>query len=108
MAGSVQASDPLQDLRWNNRLLLVFAPAADDPRVRATRERLQASDCGVRDRDIVIGWFPAVGEARVDGRAMSTAEADRVRRRYQVETETFAVMLGNAAIFHREMRDDFR
>ncbi|WP_341988172.1 DUF4174 domain-containing protein [Azorhizobium sp. AG788] len=44
----------LDDLRWKARPLVLFAPAADDPRLSDQLGQLKAAAAGLKDRDMVV------------------------------------------------------
>ena len=44
----------LDGYRWQNRLLLVFAPDADSALYRRQQEMLLVAECGLNERDMVI------------------------------------------------------
>ena len=81
---SARDQDPLSAYRWTSRVLVISAPGADDPRLRAQRDILAVARAGVADRDLVS--VEAIGP---DPR--STA----LRRRFRLPDDAFrAVLVG--------------
>ncbi len=87
------ADDVLKPHRWQHRLLLVFSPRADDLRAREYDERLADFYCDLEDRDIIVGWVPAFGDARLDGAVLTPDLAFQLRRKFNVDVDEFAVVL---------------
>lgn len=86
-APAVVAPAPtLAAFRWRRRVVLAFAPSAEDPRLLDQRRLLQGLTQGVNDRDLA---FVAVTD-RTGGAADAPAD---LRRRFHVAREAFAVIL---------------
>ena len=80
--GARAADDPLAVYRWTNRVVVISAPAPDDPRLRAQRTALAALPDQVHARDLVV--VEAVGAG---------ASADRLRRFHKLPADAFRVVL---------------
>lgn len=93
MSFPLMADDILKPHRWQHRLLLVFSPRADDLRAREYDERLADFYCDLEDRDIIVGWIPAFGDARLDGAVLTPDLAFQLRRQFNVAVDEFAVVL---------------
>lgn len=49
-----QENDPLKKYRWKKRVILLFAPTADEPELLRQKKILAGDTAGIRDRDLVI------------------------------------------------------
>lgn len=87
------AVNVLDSHRWNHRLLLLFSPRADDSRVRALAEELEQNECELEDRDMIVGYLPSFGTARLGDEPLTQDEAARIRQEYGVDFGDFAVVL---------------
>lgn len=65
--------------RWQNRLLLLFAPAAEHPAYQAMVGELKAQARGVTDRDLVVFQVLEEGKSLQNGRELSPEEAQALR-----------------------------
>jgi hypothetical protein len=91
--GSMALADsPLDTYRWQNRILLVFAPSDNDERLGATRKLAREHSRGFEERHLITVLAPAAGEA-LDGQMLSTAQRDSLRARHGIEESGFAVFL---------------
>ena len=97
-----QSTEPtpfrLEDHRWEHRLLFVFAPSEDDDRFRKQMEALRGQVEGLRERHMrLITVFTDRGRIRAvpdePGTPLDTASIERLRRRYEVPNDRFAVIL---------------
>ncbi len=85
--------DFFERFEWQNRLLLVFAPDADDPRLRRQDEILGAVGAGLADRDMRIIHLRPGAPVTVDGIAFATPAAADIYRDFDIDTSEFAVLL---------------
>jgi hypothetical protein len=83
----------LDRYEWHNRLLLVFSPSEDDERYRRTESNVRAEACRLDDRDLVVGWLPLTGEARLGRDPISEDDRQSLRDRYRVQPGDFTVVL---------------
>lgn len=81
------------DHRWEHRLLYVFAPSDQHPHLLAQRQMVEASDDGVRERDLLVISVLERGESLADGTPMDETSAMRLREIHDVEPGAFAVIL---------------
>ena len=72
----------LDALRWNSRVLLLFAPEANNPQLIQQKGMLDKEEAGVRERDLKI--FEITGHSPSD---------EQLRDRFHVKTDSFAVVL---------------
>jgi Domain of unknown function (DUF4174) len=85
---------PLLGYRWENRLLLVFAPDADGGRLRRQREILLVAEPGLNERDMIIIFI--IGDAvSIKGPPAAPVTAVDLRNAYGVLPHQFrAVLIG--------------
>ena len=82
-----QASAPVDAMRWEERVLLVFAPQERDAALSKQRKIVGADGDGFRDRELRIVEVVGDSVAAVAGRS-------RVRRqRYRIASDEFAAVL---------------
>jgi len=81
----------LDDYRWQNRLLFLFAPDAKDEDYIKQLEALDANKRGLGERDLIL--FRVVGkEAQQDTFTLAAGSADSLRKKFEV-TGTFTLIL---------------
>lgn len=74
---------PIESHRWKERVLLVFSPAEDDPRLADLDANLEALACAVDNRDLVV--YRMAGPA-------GAGERD-LRRAHGIDEDAFVVIL---------------
>jgi hypothetical protein len=83
----------LNQFLWDNRLLLVFTPNIEDPRLGALIKELRQNTCGVQERDMLV--FQIVKDLNVltfNDRILPF-DGQKLRETYRVENDTFATIL---------------
>ena len=84
--------DPLQRHVGASRVLVVFAPGEDDPALTEQRRVLASAAQGARQRDLVVVEMAGTRASRP---AMSTDDANALRKRFGVPPAAFrAVLVG--------------
>ena len=83
----------LQSFQWKNRILLVFAPSAEDPVCRSLAAELNAQSAGGRERDLLIGEFFEAGASRFAGASLTPRSAEALRKGFAVGKGTQTVIL---------------
>ena len=84
----------MDEFTWENRLLLMFAPTADEPILAVQRGQLSGHQQGLIDRDMVLIEI-AADQVSVMGRTTLDLEAGELRDRYGVsEGETAVLLVG--------------
>jgi len=79
---------------WQNRPVLVFAPADDHPLLAAQRTALAGEAAGLADREMVVIEVVG-GRVTIDGQAALGLSAEDLRRRYAVGPgESAALLMG--------------
>ena len=82
----------LDGYRWQNRLLLVFAPDADSALYHRQQEMLLVAECGLNERDMVI-IFVIRDAVSTKGRPAAPVAAVDLRDAYGVLPHEFRVVL---------------
>ena len=83
----------LDAYKWNNRLLLVFAPNEDSPTYQQQMQRFQGKQADLSERDLLVFELLAQGTSRVNGQSITPEEAAQVRQRFNVGSQDFRVIL---------------
>ena len=91
---AAQAPD-LDGLRWNSRVLLLFAPDANNPQLIQQKQILDAQSAAVKKRDLKA--FEITGHSHSD---------ESLRAKFHVKVDSFAVVLigkdGSPKLKHSE------
>jgi hypothetical protein len=89
------AADPsiLEPYTWQNRLLLVFAPRADDPRLQRQNQLLDEVESDLVDRDLVVIRLAPDAPVTVDSVLAADASPADLYRAFGVAQDAFAVLL---------------
>ena len=82
----------LAEFRDHARPLLIFAPDAQDPQLRAQLAILEQHAAEAKDRDLVALALPLQGDVPA-GTHLETGRADVLRRRFRIGPAEFAVVL---------------
>jgi len=91
--GIARADGPLEDHRWRSRILLLYVPAAGAPALATFRERVRVRECGVADRDLVIGEVIGDDAGSLDGQVLPTGRARSLRADHGIATGRVATVL---------------
>ncbi len=86
------ADSPLDPYRWQNRILLVFAPSDNDERLGATRNMVREHETGFDERHLITGTLLA-DEGILDGQPLNAVRTESLRTRYTVGPSDFVVLL---------------
>ena len=83
----------MQRFQWQNRPLLVFAPAPDDPALTRQLEIAEQHRAGWRERDMVTIVVAGDRPVTVDGTRAKDLANGALRQRYRVTGDSFAAIL---------------
>jgi len=83
----------LDAYRWQNRIILIFAPAAGDTMYAQQLAVFATREAELADRDLLIGQFPADEQGSFAGQPVARAGGAALRGRYDVPEESFALIL---------------
>lgn len=78
---------------WEKRVLLIFAPTSDDPRLEAMRTQLRDAEEGLADRDMVIWTIAHQAAVQVDGESKAHLSTPPFYAYFEVAPDTFQVLL---------------
>ncbi|MEA5537333.1 DUF4174 domain-containing protein [Crocosphaera sp. XPORK-15E] len=91
---SVKAeNDPLAPYRWQNRLLLVFAPKVKDDRLVTIKQKLAEARCEFDSRDLLLGVLTTDAPNIVGNETLSAYDVAALRAKYGIKSNQFAVIL---------------
>lgn len=83
----------LEELRWNRRVLLVFAPARTDEEYPRIAAEIGARRDALEDRDIDGVFLFVRGPGRWGERPLASPDAAHYRHRFEVDDDEVAVIL---------------
>ncbi len=86
------AADPLQVYTWENRLLLIFTPAQDDPGYLRQQRDLDQVRAGLIERDLIVFHLRPGTEAMIGNEKAGFMSA-QIYRDYAIDPARFAVVL---------------
>ncbi|ADI13702.1 DUF4174 domain-containing protein [Truepera radiovictrix] len=89
----MQTADPLATHRGTHRLLLLFAPAADDARYLEQVRRLQGVEDALAERDLRVFHLFERGQGVAGSSEVFPETAQRLREAFSVAPEDFAAVL---------------
>ena len=90
---SLATDELLEGYTWQNRLLLVFAPDADDPRLQAQNEILTTVESDLLERDLAILRLLPDSPVTIDKLPLEGSEAAAIYRDFAIDRRAFAVLL---------------
>ncbi|MEH2327526.1 DUF4174 domain-containing protein [Nostoc sp.] len=100
IAGTVQAtytikisSFNLSSQKWQNRVLLIFAPSVDNHNYQQQMQVFNQHQNGFKDRDLVLVQVLATDKSYANGQFIDESSAANLRNRFGVERENFRVIL---------------
>ena len=93
IASPLAASADLKGYRWQNRLLLVFAPKEIITDFEEFNRQLKAENPEVLDRDLVVFRIFETASSRVDNQPLSPENAEALRQRFEIKAGQFTVIL---------------
>ncbi|MFP4354458.1 MAG: DUF4174 domain-containing protein [Phycisphaerae bacterium] len=82
----------MEQYRRSHRPLLLFAPAGNDPHLRAMLGELAEQVDSFQERDMVLLEI-VPGQSRAGGEPLSEDQAAALRRHYRIDNDEFAVVL---------------
>ncbi len=79
--------------RWEERVILLFAPEADYPNLLAQLDTLAREEAGMRERHLVTYQVLPAGGKQPSGKALEADDARSLRRRFRINAEDFVFLL---------------
>jgi hypothetical protein len=83
----------LNTQKWQNRLLLVFAPSVDNHSYQQQMQLFNQYQNGFTDRDLVLVQVLATDKSYANGQLIDESSAVKLRNRFGVDKENFQVIL---------------
>ena len=83
----------LVQFKWNNRLLLLFAPNDEDPSFKSMQQSLAAGKPEVSDRDLVVFQVFESGKSTMDSVTLDDLSVRWLQERYNIRKGRYAVIL---------------
>ncbi|MEA5601272.1 DUF4174 domain-containing protein [Nostoc sp. UHCC 0252] len=83
----------LSSQKWKSRVLLVFAPSADNHTYQQQMQLLQKHTGGFADRDLVLVQVFATDESYVNRQPIDESSAAKLRESFGVDKENFRLIL---------------
>lgn len=83
----------LTDYRWENRLILLFAPSAGDEAYRQQIAELTEERASLRERDLLVFHLLENGESFTGETPIPATKTNRWREKFGVETGSSTIIL---------------
>ena len=83
----------LSDYQWENRLLVVSSPAADEPKFTQQLQQVTASGSEFAERDLVLIRLATDGTSHAGDRKLESAQVEAIRAELGIDAGAFAVRL---------------
>ena len=83
----------LSDYRWENRLLLVFAPSPENAEYRKQIEALNSRKDGMLDRDLKIFHLFREGVSFGEGLQIEKESVDGLYQKYNIQPGKYLIVL---------------
>lgn len=101
IAGTIQASTHtikmssfnLSSQKWQNRVLLLFAPSVDNHNYQQQMQLFNQQQNDFKDRDLVLVQVLATDKSYANGQLIDESSAANLRNRFGVNKENFRVIL---------------
>ncbi|MEH2207285.1 MAG: DUF4174 domain-containing protein [Nostoc sp.] len=101
IAGTVQSSTHtikmssfnLSSQKWQNRVLLVFAPSVDNHNYQQQMQLFNQQQNDFKDRDLVLVQVLATDKSYANGQLIDESSVANLRNRFGVDKENFRVIL---------------
>ncbi|MBD2358341.1 DUF4174 domain-containing protein [Tolypothrix sp. FACHB-123] len=83
----------LSSQKWQNRVLLIFAPSVDNHAYQQQMQLLQQHHSGLVDRDLVLVQVLATDTSYANGQLIDQSSVANLRDRFGVDKNNFRVIL---------------
>ncbi|MBC1221021.1 DUF4174 domain-containing protein [Nostoc sp. UCD121] len=83
----------LSSQKWQNRVLLVFAPSVDNHSYQQQMQLFNQHQNGFTDRDLVLLQVLATDKSYANGQPIDESSAANLRNRFFVDKDNFRVIL---------------
>lgn len=89
---NVAAAD-LDDFQWQNRLLILVAPAADDVSLGHVLQQLERRTDELAERDLLVLQLFVQGHSLINERPIAASKASRLRQQLRVDPDSRLMLL---------------
>ncbi len=90
---SLMAQNPLQAHKWQDRVIILFAPYPEQDDLQAQLDRFEEEAQGMRDRKLVVyRLFPDKG-FDPEGMSLDSRTVGQLRERFSLSAEGFTMLL---------------
>jgi hypothetical protein len=83
----------LKSYRWSSRLLFVFSPSDSNRYYETFEEELSNRHTEIEDRDLIVFRIFETQGSRLADRPLTPEDAEKLRRRFEVDSGRFTVIL---------------
>ncbi|MBD2471558.1 DUF4174 domain-containing protein [Nostoc sp. FACHB-145] len=83
----------LSSQKWQNRVLLVFAPSVNNRTYQQQMQLFNQHQNGFTERDLVLVQVLATDKSYANGQLIDESSAAKLRNRFGVEQQNFRVIL---------------
>ena len=83
----------LQQYKWKNRLVLVFAPSQSDSAFQSARNHLIQFDKELKERDVVVFDLFENNRGNVADKALAEDFVQTIRQKYRAKTGVLTIIL---------------
>ncbi len=83
----------LAQYQWQNRLILLFAPSAEDARYQEQVAALEGARAGLNDRDLLVFHLFGAGSSHVGEESLTQEEVTGLRDRFDIDPNAFTLIL---------------
>ena len=87
------AEASLEKYKWRKRPLLIFSPSQDNPNYIRQKETVKASAQGIKNREMVVVELVGQNKVYIDGVLQRHQQSQTLRKRFEVQPDSFAVLL---------------
>lgn len=88
-----RATIDLTPYRWENRLVLIFAPTTTDTALTSQLATFEGREAASVDRDLLLGYFPAGAAGSFSGEPVAASAGKTLREELGVAADGFTVLL---------------
>jgi len=83
----------LDQYKWKNRLLFIFAPDHNDPLLASLRKELSEQESEVADRDLIVFQILESDSSTMNAEPVDSQTTSWLREHFSIPQKTFALIL---------------
>lgn len=87
------ASSLLSQYLWKNRVLLLSAPSWQNQQLVAARKQIEMMQCGIDDRDLVIGFIITGQGAVFESHSINEHQVTAIKEELRIDKDSFTIIL---------------